>query len=214
MQQTKFIAPKADYWQEAAAALSARDAALAEIIAAHPSGQLEGRGDPFFTLARAIIGQQVSVKAADTMWQRFETALSQRIHHEAVLALDEEGMRACGLSRQKISYLKGLAEHFSTQGLDRLHWHEMTDDEVTRRLVAITGIGSWTAEMFLIFCLCRPDVFPIKDIGVQKAIEKHYGKGKTLTLERMQRITKSWKPWRTVATWYLWRSLDPVPVAY
>jgi DNA-3-methyladenine glycosylase II len=202
-----------EYWPNAKRALARSDAILAGIIRAHPKIALARRGEPFFTLARAIVGQQISVKAAQSVWNRLEAALPAVIP-EAVLALDRGALRACGLSERKVEYIADLARHFA-DGIARVErWPKMDDEDVIAELVRVRGIGRWTAEMFLIFNLLRPDVFPLDDLGLQKAVRLHYFKGRKVSLARMRKLGATWAPWRSVATWYLWRSLDPVPVEY
>jgi DNA-3-methyladenine glycosylase II len=204
---------KPRYWPEAKDELARRDPVLAKLIAAYPDASLRTRGDPFQTLCRSIVGQQISVAAAATIWGRFETALG-KVTPASVVVHDEGAMRGHGLSRQKIAYLKDLAGHFHAGTLSATRWRRLDDEAIIGELTQVKGIGRWSAEMFLIFYLMRPDVLPVGDLGLQRAMEKHYNRGRTLTRERMQRIGKPWKPWSSVATWYLWRSLDPVPVEY
>ncbi len=202
-----------EYWLEATQALATRDAFLKEIIARHDGLALGSRGDAFSTLARAIVGQQISVKAAQSVWGRFETRLGG-VTPAAVCRTRHASLRLCGLSTQKAAYLKDLAARFSSGALDPSRWNELDDEGLIAELTRVKGIGRWTAEMFLIFYLARPDVLPLADLGLQRALRVHYNRGRPLTLARMQRIGKTWAPWRSVATWYLWRSLDPVPVEY
>lgn len=199
------------YWKEAQRELAAADPVMGGIIRAYKGETLVSRGDPFYSLARSIIGQQISVKAADTIWGRFET-LAGSMEPQKVRKLKAEDLRACGLSKQKIAYLTDLSEKFLSEHVDWKLLESMDDEEVIKTLTSIKGIGRWTAEMFLIFCLMRQDVFPIADIGLQKAMKKHYRHNATTSMQR--HANKQWRPWRTVATWYLWRSLDPVPVEY
>jgi len=165
------------------------------------------------TLARAIVGQQISVKAAQSVWDRFAVAAGE-LNPVAVRALDATQMRACGLSARKCEYIADLARRFDEGALQAMRWAEMTDEAVIDELVQVRGIGRWTAEMFLMFNLLRPDVFPLADLGLQSAIRRAYFGGRKGTLARMRRLGEGWAPWRSVATWYLWRSLDPVPVEY
>lgn len=201
------------YWREAGQALAAADPTLATIIQSHPHGSLVSRGDPFGTLARSIVGQQISVKAADSVWRRFAAALPA-VTPAAVLAAEAAVLRACGLSARKLEYLSDLARRFSAGDIHADRWPAMDDAEIVAELTAVRGIGVWTAEMFLIFNLMRPDVFPLDDIGLQKAAALHYGGGERLPRKRLAELGERWRPWRSVATWYLWRSLDPLPVEY
>ena len=204
---------KPAYWDEATARLSRRDKVLGRIIREHPGANLRTRGDAFQTLARSIVGQQISVKAAQAVWDRFE-ALAGRVAPHHVAGLDEDAMRAAGLSRMKVAYLKDLAGHFHDGRLRPRRWSRMDDEAVVADLVQVKGIGRWSVEMFLIFHLMRPDVFPVADIGLQRAVERHYNGGERLDRASLGEIGEAWAPFRTVATWYLWRSLDPVPVEY
>lgn len=202
------------YWQQAKDALSAADPVMGGIIAAYEGETLVGKGDPFLTLARAIVGQQISVKAADAVWNRLESGLGGLVTPPPVIASSEEVLRAHGLSRQKAAYLIDLARYFHEERHTVENWNEMSDEELIASLTSIRGIGRWTAEMFLIFHLLRADVFPVDDIGLQKAVWKHYFDGEKQPLKTLRQHGGQWRPWRSVATWYLWRSLDPVPVEY
>ena len=170
-------------------------------------------GDPFGTLARSIVGQQISVKAADSVWARLVTALPA-VTPQGVLMLDAAALRACGLSVRKVEYLGDLARHFVDGQIHVSRWDAMSDDEIIAELTAVRGIGVWTAEMFLIFNQMRPDVFPLDDIGLQRAVALHYFDGQRPLRRQLAEFGERWRPWRSVATWYLWRSLDPVPVEY
>ena len=201
------------YWAEAAAALSANDPVMAALVARYADFSLVSRGDPFATLARSIVGQQISVKAADAVWGRVMCALPE-LMPERVLAVGLAGLQDCGLSRRKQEYLLDLAAHFADGRLDPAHWLDMPDEAVIGELSAVRGIGRWTAEMFLIFNQLRPDVFPLDDIGLQRAVFTHYFQGEKQSRQVLAGFGERWRPWRSVATWYLWRSLDPVPVEY
>ncbi len=197
------------YWEEAKASLIESDEILARIIMAYPRVSLQKRSDPFCTLARSIVGQQISIKAADSVWARL-VAMLETITPENVSACTQ--LRTCGLSARKVEYLLDLAAFFS--GGKFAGWEAMQDEELIASLVRIRGIGRWTAQMFLIFQGLRPDVFPLDDLGLRRAICLHYNLGNDLEKGQMLAISESWRPWRSVATWYLWRSLDPVPVEY
>ena len=201
------------YWNRAKRALARRDKVLAGIIRSHPRIALESRGEPFFTLARSIVGQQISVKAAASIWTRL-VALAPRILPQQVLDAGNTGLVSCGLSRRKAEYVADLARHFVDRSLHIGEWAEMADEAVIAELVQVRGIGRWTAEMFLIFGMLRPDVLPVDDLGLQRAISLNYFRGRPIKLRTMQRVAAAWTPWRSVATWYLWRSLDPIPVEY
>lgn len=174
---------------------------------------LESRGDPFVTLARSIVGQQISVKAAQTVWNRF-VALPEKMTPTHVLHLPIDAMRAAGLSARKVEYMVDLAQHFENGTLHTTQWHSMSDDEIITELVAIRGIGRWTAEMFLIFHLMRPNVLPLDDVGLINGIRHNYFSGEAVSRSEVREVAAAWTPFCTVATWYIWRSLDPLPVAY
>ena len=202
-----------EYWAKAKRELARQDPVMAAIIRQHPGMSLACRGEPFYTLARAIIGQQISVQAAATVWGRFEAVIG-RVAPGNVLRASTNDLRACGLSRRKCEYVVDLARHFESGALVFDAWPMLGDDEVIAKLTAVRGIGRWTAEMFLIFNLLRPNVFPLADVGLQRAVALHYFSGRVISLRTITRLGTRWAPWRSVATWYLWRSLDPKPVSY
>jgi DNA-3-methyladenine glycosylase II len=201
------------YWPTACAELAAADPVMAALIERYPDCVLGDRGDPFQTLARAIVGQQISVKAADSVWARF-AAYARTVSPEHIATLELEALAACGLSRRKAEYLVDLAGHFIDGRVEPERWKQMEDEAVITELIDVRGIGRWTAEMFLIFNLRRPDVWPVDDIGLQKAVALHYLGGDRPTPKILRMHGERHAPWRTVATWYLWRSLDPAVVQY
>jgi len=201
------------YWAKAKRELARNDAVLGEIIRSYPRIHLQSRGDPFQTLTRSIVGQQISVKAAQSVWDRLR-ATARDMTPDSLLALERAALRACGLSERKAEYITDLARHFREGALHVHRWPDMEDDAVIAELTAVRGIGRWTAEMFLIFSLLRPDVLPLDDLGLQRAVSLAYRKGRTVTPGGLRRLAQAWRPWRSVATWYLWRSLDPLPVEY
>ena len=203
----------APYWKEARQALAAVDPILGKVIEIGGDSILRPRHDPFFSLSRSIVGQQISVKAAESVWQKM-LALMGDVTPQAVADENEDSLRECGLSRPKARYILNLAEHFIDGSLKQEQWSEMDDEAVIERLVQVKGIGRWTAEMFLIFHLLRPDVLPLGDIGIQKAIANNFNGGIRPSAKEMATIAEPWRPWRSVASWYLWRSLDAVPVEY
>jgi DNA-3-methyladenine glycosylase II len=204
---------KPEYWDRAKRALGRRDPVLAGIMRRHPRVHLVARGEPFHTLARAIVGQQISVKAAQSVWNRV-LEVAPAMTPAAVLAVSRPRLRACGLSDRKTEYIADLARHFADGAVHPHRWPEMDDEAVIAELVAVRGIGRWTAEMFLIFNLLRPDVYPLGDLGLLKAVRLAYFRGRKVPLGRIRSLGEQWAPWRSVATWYLWRSLDPLPVEY
>ena len=202
-----------DYWLRAKRALMRRDAVLARIIRSYPRISLQRRGEPFRTLARSIVGQQISVKAAESVWNRV-LAVAPDALPEQILKVRRTRLRKCGLSERKVEYIADLARHFSDGTIHARDWPDMDDEAVIAELVQVRGIGRWTAEMFLMFNLLRPDVLPLDDIGLQNAMKLHYFDGERATRDAMRAVAENWAPWRSVATWYLWRSLDPLPVEY
>ncbi len=204
---------KPEYWQDACVHLSKNCKVMKKLIASYPEAALRTRGNPFQTLARAVVGQQISVKAAQSVWNKTVLAVV-KVTPENILAASDEALRAAGLSRQKVAYLRDLAAHFASGKIKPRRWHAMSDDAVIAELVEVKGIGRWTAEMFLIFYLMRPNVWPVDDIGLVRAVEKHYYAGERITKKQVIAHLEQFAPWATVATWYLWRSLDPIPVEY
>ncbi len=270
------------YWNKATRHLSKRCPTMKRLIARYKGEGLRARGDGFYTLVRSVVGQQISVKAADAVWAKVEKAVVPLIP-KTLLALDDSVLRGCGLSGSKVAYTKNVAEFYlvrniasngaahsasplageatrfhersecsrSDEGVmtgssqnfhtpspsplprgerariaspiihESMYWNALCDAEILAQLTSIKGIGTWTAEMFLIFHLMRPDVFPVKDLGVLKAINLHLLEddkrliaNKWLKPSEYEAMAERWAPYRTVATWYLWRALDPVPVAY
>ena len=201
------------FWQKAKKALSHKDKKLSKIIESYPHDFLFSKSDPFFTLARSIVGQQISVKAAQSVWNRLENKIN-KINPKIILKTHSSTLKSLGLSRQKVKYLKNLANAFIEKKIKINLWNKMNDEEIIQDLIQIKGIGRWTAEMFLIFNLCRADIFPLDDIGMIKGLCKLYKISYPTEREKIIKIGKKWKPYRSVATWYLWRSLDPIPVEY
>lgn len=201
-----------DYWERGKKELKKIDINIKKIIELYEFPSLTTKENMFFTLIRSIVGQQISVRAADTVWDKIVNE-AKEIRPEIIYSMDENTMRDCGLSKRKVEYMKAVSEKW-LNGYDKINWHELSDEAVTEKLVEIRGIGKWTAEMILIFTLMRPDIFPMGDIGAIRALEKIYNKGQKMNKEQIEEIVKKWKPWRTIATWYLWRSIDPVPVQY
>lgn len=201
------------YWQQAIQELAACDAVMGNLIQHFEGATLTSRGCAFTTLARSIVGQQISVKAAESVWQKVVAATPDMMPH-TIAAAEQNLLRTCGLSARKIIYLQDLSRHFTEGNLNETTWSDMDDEAIIVQLTQVKGIGCWTAEMFLIFHLQRPDVLPLDDIGLQRAISRHYFDKQPVNKKTMLELAKPWQPWRSVATWYLWRSLDPLPVAY
>jgi DNA-3-methyladenine glycosylase II len=209
--------PVADFWDDACKHLVKRDRVMKKLIPRLGDDRLESRGDAFTTLARSIIGQQISVKAAQAVWDRFVALTAGPAHRLAphvVLALDAPHIRAAGLSARKVEYLCDLAEHFQSGAVRPAQWRQMDDEEIIEELVGIRGIGRWTAEMFLIFHLLRPNVLPLDDVGLIKGISVNYFSGEPVSRAEAREVGDAWAPFRSVATWYIWRSIDPMAVGY
>lgn len=204
---------KPDYWEKAKRSLARNDSVMGAIMRAHPRVYMVSRGDPFLTLVRSIVGQQISVKAAQSVWNRLSDCVGT-VSPEKVLKRKRAELRACGLSDRKTEYIADLAQHFADKRIQSNRWPDMGDEEIIAELVQVRGIGRWTAEMLLMFSLLRPDILPLDDLGVQKGIRIAYFKGRKVSLAGMRRVGDRWRPWRSVASWYLWRSLDPLPVEY
>lgn len=201
------------FWIIAKQELKKKDKKLGKIIDSYPKDFLFSKSDPFLTLARSIVGQQISVKAAQSVWDKLTLKVVQ-ISPENISMIHSNTLKSAGLSRQKVLYLKNLAYAFLENKIKINLWSKMSDDEIINDLIKIKGIGRWTAEMFLIFNLCRADIFPLDDIGVIKGICRLYNLKYPIKREELIKIGNKWKPYRSVATWYLWRSLDPIPVEY
>ncbi len=206
-----------DYWDEACRHLAKRDRVMKKLIPQFGEARLQARGDAFTTLARSIVGQQISVKSAQSVWDKFAALLpgpTTRVQPASVLGLAPESLRGAGLSARKVDYLRDLAQHFEDGQVHVRQWTQMDDEAIIEELVAIRGIGRWTAEMFLIFHLMRPNVLPLDDAGLIKGISEHYFSGEPVSRAEARELGEAWAPYRSVATWYIWRSLDPLPVEF
>lgn len=201
------------WWPEACLCLREADPRFGPLIDTHPGLRAGARGDAFATLARSIVGQQVSVKAAQSVWERLSAACGEP-SPAALASLPPATLRGCGLSGRKAEYLGGLAHHFLERPANSPDWARMQDAAIVSELTGLRGIGVWTAQMFLIFHLGRPDVFPVADLGLRRAIASRYGRGREPDERSLARLSSRWQPWRTAATWYLWRSLEPQPVLH
>jgi DNA-3-methyladenine glycosylase II len=198
------------YWAEAKAELMRRDRIMNKLIPQFGDMHLRGHPDPFTTLARSIVGQQVTVKAAEAAWGKLRE-LCPKMTPAQVIKVGAEDLSACGLSKRKTEYILDLADHFKARRVHADQWSEMDDEAVIAELVRIRGITRWTAEMFLIFNLLRPNVLPLDDAGLIQGISQNYFSGEPVSRSDAREVAANWEPWRTVATWYLWRSLDPNP---
>jgi DNA-3-methyladenine glycosylase II len=202
-----------DFWEDACKHLMKKDRVMKRLIPQFKDSSLQTRGDAFVTLARSIVGQQISVKAAQTVWDRF-AVLPKKMTPRNVLKLKVDDMRAAGLSARKVEYLVDLSLSFDNNSLTLQRWDAMDDEEIIAQLVAIRGIGRWTAEMFLIFHMLRPNVLPLDDVGLINGISRNYFSGEAVSRSDAREVAAAWAPYCSVATWYIWRSLDPAPVAY
>ena len=205
------------YWDDACKHLSRRDRVMKKLIPQFGEARLQSRGDAFTTLARSIVGQQISVKAAQSVWDRFVGVVGgvpTRLAPADVMARDTPALRGAGLSARKTEYLADLAKHFASGAVHVALWQQMDDEAIIEELVAIRGIGRWTAEMFLIFHLMRPNILPLDDLGLIKGISLNYFSGEPVSRAEAREVGDAWAPYRSVATWYIWRSLDPLPVDY
>ena len=213
MNATRTVITVPEYWDDACRHLTKSDRVMKRLIPQFGEARLESRGDAFVTLARSIVGQQISVKAAQSVWDKF-AALCKSMTPANVLKLKVDDMRGAGLSARKVEYLVDLALHFSNGAVHTRKWADMDDESIIEELVAIRGIGRWTAEMFLIFYLLRPNVLPLDDVGLINGISKSYFSGEAVSRSDAREVAAAWQPYCSVATWYIWRSLDPQPVAY
>ena len=202
------------YWNKAKRILSKRDPVLKKIIIKFNKGYLTSRKDPFFSLCRTIIGQQISTKAADSIWLKFEMKCKKKIVPKAVLKLTSRSLKSAGLSHQKITYLKTIAKSFKNKSFNIKDLKKMDDDLAIDYITKLKGLGIWSAQMFLMFNLNRPDIFPTKDIGLIRAISKNYNTSYPPTERFLNKISKMHSGYRSVFTWYMWRSIDPVDVEY
>ena len=202
-----------DYWDDACKHLVKRDRVMKRLIPQFGDACMQSRGDAFTTLARSIVGQQISVKAAQSVWDKF-VKLPRKMTAANVLKLKVDDMRAAGLSVRKVEYLVDLALHFDSGAVSADSWHGMEDDAIIAELVGIRGIGRWTAEMFLMFHMLRPNILPLDDVGLINGISKCYFSGEVVSRSDAREVAQAWQPYCSVATWYIWRSLEPLPVAY
>ena len=210
---TAVVITAPDFWEDACKHLMKKDRVMKRLIPQFKDSSLQTRGDAFVTLARSIVGQQISVKAAQTVWDRF-AVLPKKMTPRNVLKLKVDDMRAAGLSARKVEYLVDLSLNFDNNSLTLQRWDAMDDEEIIAQLVAIRGIGRWTAEMFLIFHLTRPNVLPLDDVGLINGISRNYFSGEAVSRSDAREVAAAWVPYCSVATWYIWRSLDPVPADY
>ena len=202
------------YWHKAKRILSKRDPVLRGVIKKYKKGFLTTRNNPFFSLCRTIVGQQISTKAANSIWSKFERKCKKCIIPNTVLKLSSRTLKSAGLSHQKISYLKNIAKNFRNKSFSVKELQKMNDEEAINYITKLKGLGVWSAEMFLMFNLNRPDIFPIKDIGLLRAISKNYKTSYPPSKRFLDRISKLHAGNMTTFTWYMWRSIDPTNIEY
>ena len=200
------------YWAKAVEYLKSTDPILSEIIDENLHPFLSPNRNVGNTLIKSIVGQQISVRAADSVWRKMEDLLGTVIPENIVL-YDLQDLRECGLSMRKSEYMLDFSRLW-VDSLSDIDWFSMDDESVRSRLLEIRGVGPWTVDMVMIFALGQPDILPLGDIGLIRAIEKTYVSGSNLGVEEILDISTGWSPYRTVATWYLWRVIDPEPVNY
>jgi DNA-3-methyladenine glycosylase II len=203
-----------DYWQDSLQYLTSADKTLGDVISQHKDYSITSRGEAYETLLRAIVGQQISVKAAASVWNKI-VDLIKIIEPNKVLSTSKEKLKLCGLSKQKTQYILNISEHFKINNIiDDTYWEERTYLSVYEELITIKGIGPWTAEMFGMFYLLEKDIFPLKDVGILRAMYQLYNNGERMDIDKIVKISDTWKPYRSVACWFLWRSIDSEEVLY
>jgi len=202
------------YWKKGKNILSKKDSVLRKIIVKYNKGFLTTRNNPFFSLCRTIVGQQISTKAADSIWAKFEKKCKRKIKPKTILKISSRNLKSAGLSRQKVNYLKNIAKAFVNKSFDVKKLKKMNDIDAINYITKLKGLGVWSAEMFLMFNLNRPNIFPIKDIGLLRAISKNYKTSYPPSKKFLEKISKTHDGYRTIFTWYMWRSIDPSDVEY
>jgi DNA-3-methyladenine glycosylase II len=202
------------YWQDSLQYLTSADKTLGDVISQHKDYSITARGEAYETLLRAIVGQQISVKAAASVWNKI-VDLIKIIEPNKVLSTSKEKLKLCGLSKQKTQYILNISEHFKINNIiDDTYWEERTYLSVYEELITIKGIGPWTAEMFGMFYLLEKDIFPLKDVGILRAMYQLYNNGERIDIDKIVKISDTWKPYRSVACWFLWKSIDSEEVLY
>jgi DNA-3-methyladenine glycosylase II len=202
------------YWYKAKKILSRRDPVLKKIIKKFNKGFLTTRSNPFLSLCRTVVGQQVSVASANSIWSKFEKKCKGKVRPKIILKISSRIFKSAGLSRQKISYLKIIAKAFENKSFNFRKIKKMDDTEAIEYITKLKGLGVWSAEMFLMFNLNRPDIFPVKDIGLLRAISKNYKVSYPPSKRFLNKVSKIHFGYRTVFTWYMWRSIDSGEVEY
>ena len=202
------------YWNKAKKVLSKKDRVLKKIIAKYNKSFLTNKNNPFFSLCRTIVGQQISTKAADSIWLKFEKQCKKKVIPSTILKLPSRNLKRAGLSRQKIKYLKNLARSFKNKSFKIGKLKKMNDEESINYITKLKGLGVWSAQMFLMFNLNRPDIFPTGDVGFLRAISKNYKVSYPPSKRFLNKISKLHFGYRSVFTWYMWRSIDSGEVKY
>jgi DNA-3-methyladenine glycosylase II len=197
-------------WTPAITHLRSADPSLAAVIERHGPPTIAPRKDPVQSLARAIVSQQLSGKAADTIWGRVVALFpgGKFPKPEAILAIEDAKLRAAGLSGAKTAAIKDLAQHVVDKKVVPAKIGKLDDEAVAAMLLPVRGIGPWSVDMFLMFFLARPDVLPVGDLGIRKGMQKHFGLRKLPEADRMIELAAPWRPYRTIASWYMWRLLE------
>jgi len=202
------------YWKKAKKLLSKKDPVLRKIIKKYNKGFLTSKNNPFFSICRTIVGQQISTKAADSIWLKFEQKCKKKINPQTILKLSSQSLKHAGLSRQKVSYLKNIAKSFKNKSFNIKDLKKMNDTDAINHITQLKGLGEWSAQMFLMFNLNRADIYPTKDIGLLRAISKNYKTSYPPSKRFLDKISNLHLGHRTVLTWYMWRSIDPADVEY
>jgi DNA-3-methyladenine glycosylase II len=202
------------YWYKAKKILSKKDPVMRKIIKKYNKGFLTTKNKPFFSLCRTIVGQQISVKAADAIWLKFEKKCKKKIKPETVLKLSTQSLKSVGLSWQKVTYLKNISKSFKNKSFNIKELKKMNDEDAINYITQLKGLGVWSAQMFLMFNLNRADMYPTADIGLLRAISLNYKKSYPPSKKFLDKISNLHLGYRTVLTWYMWRSIDPVDVEY
>jgi DNA-3-methyladenine glycosylase II len=203
------------YWNQACQELMQRDRILRKLIPVYGQESVQAQHGPYQTLIRIIVGQQVSLTLGHKLWRQLVQACGQDLQPDCILRHSESELRAMGLSLRKAQYVRDAARYFQQDDHRDPDWWQAQDDAaIVARLCDIRGVGRWSAEMFLIFSLRRPDVLPLDDTALLKAISHHYFSGEPVSRFEAREVAQAWAPWRTVASWYLWRSMDAAAVEY
>ena len=205
---------KPKYWTEALRVLSRKDPVIKKLILKYQDKTLSTRKDLFYSLCKSIVGQQISVAAANSVFKKFSKLCKGKINPSNVVTLSSFELKKCGLSRQKVKGIKELAKKFKNKSFDPKKITKLGDEEAIMYLSSLRQIGRWSAEMILIFNLNRPNIWPTQDIGLLRAISKNYKKNYHPPKNFVKKLHKKFSPYCTVATWYLWRSIDDEPIQY